>query len=339
MELESLLNDYYDIPNIENLIRLLDLNVDINQEILNNTLLMCAVKNVKFYDTVILLLEKGADINKVNENSGMTPLMWAIVNNKCDYQNDIVKLLLDKGANINLQDRQYRTVLMHIIITLKKFNRWYNNDKKPEKLFDIVKLLLNKDAKINTSCKNGNTALMYVMRIRHNIKLDIVDLLLDKGAKINKVNKDGDTALIIAASNALYIDSVSADYDVIKLLLYKRANLYINNKEGENFFSYIFSNVIKNKKIGLEFLKIIDTIKYSEMCMEKIFKILKIYSQRFLSRPTSLRTTLINIKWDMVDNFYELLKKKYKCVFQYFGIYDQDSMKLKITENIKLMEK
>lgn len=47
-----------------------------------------------------LLMDKGADINAQDEN-GFTPLMYAIM----QHSNDAVKFLLENGANLNILSR------------------------------------------------------------------------------------------------------------------------------------------------------------------------------------------------------------------------------------------
>ena len=77
------------------------------------TPLMCACRfgsNLKI-PMIKLLLEKGANVNA--QSNGFTPLMHAIVGikNIMDLSR-IIKILIDNGANPNIQDNEGRTALM-----------------------------------------------------------------------------------------------------------------------------------------------------------------------------------------------------------------------------------
>ncbi|AGF85366.1 repeat protein [Moumouvirus goulette] len=50
----------------------------------------------------------------------------------------------------------------------------------------------------------------------------------------------------------------------------------------------------------------------------------------FIFRPTSLRINIISLKWNINKDFSEL-KLNYPTLINYFGIYDCDSLNLKIS--------
>ena len=81
---------------------------DANKE--GDTALLIAVKHLEDRarrDVLKLLIEAGADVNKVNLHNGATPLHE--VSYRLDFDN--VKLLIDAGANINLRDNSNNTCL------------------------------------------------------------------------------------------------------------------------------------------------------------------------------------------------------------------------------------
>jgi hypothetical protein len=96
---------------------------------------------------------------------------------------ETVKLLLDKGADINAKDSDGMTALMYAASSGQT---------------NMVEFLLNKGADINAKDSDDMTALMYAGLSGHT---DTVKLLLDKGADINAKDKAGHTALGNAIEN------------------------------------------------------------------------------------------------------------------------------------------
>lgn len=128
--------------------------------------------------TAKLLLARGADVNATrerNEQSGETALTAATTFGDLD----IMRYLLDKGADVNFQGVLGETPLMYGAI-----------QTEPE----VVRLLLNRGAKANTQNKKGETALMLGVE-----SPEIVSLLLARGALVNMRDHEGGTALMQAA--------------------------------------------------------------------------------------------------------------------------------------------
>ena len=85
---------------------------------------------------------------------------------------DTAKLLLDRGANIDLADNDGKTALDFAAINGH---------------LHIVTLLLDRGANINIADNGGKTALMMAVE---NDNIDTAQLLLDKAANINLANPD-----------------------------------------------------------------------------------------------------------------------------------------------------
>lgn len=96
---------------------------------------------------------------------------------------DIVKLLLNNGADPNILSRDNSTPLSEAS---------YGGHT------EIVKLLLEKEADVNIASNDGSTPLMGAS---HNGFIEIVKLLLDKDANVNATDDYGYTALYNASSN------------------------------------------------------------------------------------------------------------------------------------------
>ncbi|CZR56859.1 uncharacterized protein PAC_06748 [Phialocephala subalpina] len=130
---------------------------------------------------VKLLLEKGAELETKDEYYGSrTPLSWAAE----DGHEAVVKLLLEKGAELETKDDYGRTPLS-----------WAAEDGHEA----VVKLLLEKGAELETKDDCGRTPLSYAAMYGHEA---VVKLLLEKGAELETKDKDfGRTPLSWAANN------------------------------------------------------------------------------------------------------------------------------------------
>ena len=112
------------------------------------------------YDMVKLFLDHGADTDCTNRD-GEVPLTQAI------RSPEIVSLLLDYGAHINVGDPLNHAVLDNAI--------------------DSVSILLERGANPNNKDSTGNTPLHYVR------SEETVQLLIDYGADKNITNNEGFT--------------------------------------------------------------------------------------------------------------------------------------------------
>ena len=99
-----------------------------------------------------------------------------------------VRDLLDKGADVNAQDKDGMTPLMWAMRSVP-----FGGGS-----LDMVKMLLDRGADANAKDKSGGTALMNVT----TLGLDVVELLLDNGADVNAKTTDGFTALMAAVGLA-----------------------------------------------------------------------------------------------------------------------------------------
>jgi len=185
-------------------------------------------------DQVRLLLNRGADVNTRDRNFN-SALMLAADNG----HENIVRLLLARDADVNARNEFDHSAL---ILTAENGNE------------TIVRLLIESGAGINSRTIDGHTALIIAA---HNGHENVVRLLLDKGAEIDARNNIGSTALSVTATSGhesiarllldrganvnnrstlgntpLMIATVMGHENVVRLLLNKGANVNESNNFG-----------------------------------------------------------------------------------------------------------
>lgn len=107
-----------------------------------------------------------------------------------------MKMLLDKGADVNARRNDGQTALISAAASYGQA--------------DVMRVLLDRGANIKARDKNGNTALISAACSLSGNKVDVVRLLLERGANIEDKNNNGQTALDLATSWNLT--------DIVKLL-------------------------------------------------------------------------------------------------------------------------
>ena len=168
--------------------------------ILNNKEILIYQSNFDNEENVKILLNNGIDVNYIGPY-GTTAIILA-------RSIEIVKILIDAGANINMQDNNGNTILMNVSARGQS---------------DILELLLEHGANINIKDKYGRTAFTYAVSAGND---NIIKILLKNGYNINtQNNNDGNTALSIAV--------LSGNSSTVKLLLDYSADHSIKNKYGQ----------------------------------------------------------------------------------------------------------
>jgi ankyrin repeat protein len=125
-----------------------------------------------------LLIESGANINCRMSSSGKTPIMEAIDSEHVA----VVKMLLSKGADVEIQDNDNQTPLWQAAE-----DRWKNEG--------VLLALLQAGARLK-SAEQGGQVLLWALENCHN---ELAQLLLDRGADPNYANSSKDTPLGYAA--------------------------------------------------------------------------------------------------------------------------------------------
>jgi len=205
----------------------------------------CGVSAVTFAVDIVRpdllkeLITAGADVNPIDDFYRKPPLFWAIDSVPGEKEGDIieiVKLLIDAGANVNLKRKIAEPALILAV------------NKEMEK---VTGLLIAGGADINAKDRDGRTAYSYSAQIG-NLKLkslllsagadptigvkeyreeygedafiqaaangrtDIVEALLASGTDVNTANQGRATALLIASEDSTVDALLAAGADVNK---------------------------------------------------------------------------------------------------------------------------
>ncbi|XP_014289694.1 ankyrin repeat domain-containing protein 29-like [Halyomorpha halys] len=152
---------------------------------------------------VKVLVQRGAGIN-IQDNDGVTALMFAANNSN---SNILVTYLLYSGADLSLKSKRGRTALHYAA---------------EGGCSECVLTLLDNGAKLDRKDIDGFTSLHLAARGGH---VGVVTLLLDRGAELTAKNDKGSTPLMMASSNG--------HLDIVNLLVGRGAPLNDKDNDGK----------------------------------------------------------------------------------------------------------
>lgn len=206
---------------------LLDTAVDLDLNISNNSqetaLILASLYGLT--DVVKKLIEMGADIHK-KDNRCRTAFMYAAGNNNLD----IVKLLLEKGVNINEQTPDGETALMKAV----EYGQ-----------LETVNYLIESGADVNIKTRKNETAVMYAIGLSHvttERRVEVLQSLIKAGADLNIPGSwNSQTPLLRAIGYN--------KYEIVKLLIESGADINIRDKDGNTalFLASLYSLYIITK--------------------------------------------------------------------------------------------
>ncbi|PCG18900.1 ankyrin repeat domain-containing protein [Brachyspira sp. G79] len=200
--------------------------------------------NIDGYDELMNAISKGdmkeleklikddTDLNKQYDN--ITPLGLAAARN----DKEMVKFLVEKGADINLEDGYGYTPL---IIAMK-----YRN-------IGLVKDIIDLKPDLNAICSaTGDTPLTYLVR-EVWFGTDACYYMIKNGADVNKKNDNGDTPLIVAVENVI------GSYGMLGVIINMGADYNIKNREGKTAMDIVIE---EDDKAALHHLNNPDSLEY-----------------------------------------------------------------------------
>jgi len=161
-------------------------------------MLTCYYKHYHLVQTILSYRDNS--INYQNE-FGYTALYYAIESDNIH----IIRLLIEKGADLNIVDKKGYTPLIYASCHFCNY--------------EMTKLLIDNNANVNHIDNNDYSVLMKICQLNNTHKYvntycsNVAQLLLDNGANINYINKKYEMAYTIAIqSNNTTLISVIENY-------------------------------------------------------------------------------------------------------------------------------
>ena len=199
-------------------------DVNITDENGNNALLLICKRGFhQDFEIIKLLLEHNSNVN--SSAVTLSCLMHAVYDNNYD----IAKLLIEKNADINFINKDGDNILNFFCFSVNR------KDNK------IIELLIENGADVN--CKNKSDEIPLMNLIKYSSSLDdvkYIKLLISKGSQVNSKDGKSRTPMMMCYRLNKYNP---VEYEIIKLLLDNKADIYIKNINGENIL-----NIVENRK-------------------------------------------------------------------------------------------
>ncbi|MDR0327083.1 MAG: ankyrin repeat domain-containing protein [Planctomycetaceae bacterium] len=166
-------------------------------------------------ESIAWLLDNGADIEGTGA-VGWTPLFSAVSHG----QTEAVKLLIERGANVNAIVRHDGHTPLHTAA-------------REEFSLDIMRLLFEAGAKCDARDGKDRTPLHYAVNEDGTLKM--VKLLVSRGADVNATDEDGETPLHKVAKRDSY-DKDKTAVPILRYLISQGADVNAKNKDGKTPF-------------------------------------------------------------------------------------------------------
>lgn len=194
-----------------------------------------------------MLISEHVNLISRKDNYGRTPLSWAVHRG----HRDMVELLVDYGARVNVKDRSKLTAL-HIAIT---------GQHK-----DIVTVLLDQGAYLESKTEHGDTPL--IRAIQANSK-EIIQILLERGARVDGLPTPPNAASLRRPSDSMEerLKELLGLQEQIFLARYTKASRQVNMVMKSLSLTLHFPIILKLVTLYLKFV-IADRWEYMSVLQE-----------------------------------------------------------------------
>ena len=223
--------------NIRNQIIILDNeNRDILKEYTDIELAASFSKNKKNYEILEKLLLK-----ENNKSDMLTEVLILIIKYKEKTSSvDAIKLLIKYGADVN-REFNYRKLPFS-----EKRSILINCCLYPISSVELIELLIESGADVNSKIET-RTPLMHFIRNCSKVEdLQIIKLLIRNHSQVNYKDIYGLTSLMVCFELRY---NMLIRYDIIKILLDNKADIYIKNNNNENILNIVEKAIGKNSDI------------------------------------------------------------------------------------------
>jgi ankyrin repeat protein len=232
--------------------------------------------NLEFFKKLIITHK--LYINELHENR--TCLMYAVIYNNIN----IVKLLLDNNANVNIRDNLNMSVFYFI-----------HNLEIGKLLFTANNyMIINLESTTNN---NHETPLLYEIKLKRD-NLDIIKLLIENGANINVVDNTNRSVISYASDR---FDIFEGFFEYLSKI--KNINYFIKDDLNKTVYDYIIEPKYHNNSKNL--------IKFNVLT-NNIFKCNPLIEACLLQNEKDVRQNLkyINqVDYNGNNAFYYVIKK------------------------------
>ncbi len=270
----------------------------------------------KHFDEVKLLIDKGARVD-VQDKHELTPLFYAVMRN----DEKMIKFLVETGnANVNLG--KYNNPLSIAI------SHGY---------MELAEYLINKGANLDQQDSIGRTLLH---KVAEDGNLAAVKFLVDKGAKLDVLDKWKETPLHVAAN----VKVNKGHTEIVDYLIQKGADINLTHNYTPIHLAITRGNLdmvkcLMDNNADLYVKRTCDgtPLAYAKQQgqMEIVNYMDSIISNLSRSKNISLDKTNINIKYDLADNKLNMIEKRIKDAVQNFkGAFNTSDHDIKINAYI-----